>query len=270
MLFGLAVSGCPVTDDYFIEPAAVMAGTAGASSSSGAQGGADAQMAGASSAGSSLTSAGSGGNAGTASGSGGAADAPIGGALETGPGGESSMPCVPSTERCNGHDDNCNELIDELACNSMSSGTVGCSGFVLADRPAHGYMLCTGITRDYAHAQDACQAQSMRLAWLETDSENQEVSAKVNAASPNLETWFGANDIANEGKWFWDGNGGTQFWNGDQNGQPVKSAFSAWAPWSPNNTNNSEDCAVLNAGTASWSDRSCTIKFAYLCEEAEL
>ncbi len=174
--------------------------------------------------------------------------------------------CEPAIERCNGHDDDCDDLVDELACNSDTNGTVDCSGFVIPERPTHGYMLCSE-TRTYAQAQEACAAQNMKLAGLETEAENTAVSAKVAALSNDAEVTFGASDIAEEGEWFWDD--GEQFWSGDQSGMPVAGRFNAWSRGTPNDENHDEDCVVLMSATATWGDRSCSAKYSYLCEELE-
>jgi RecA/RadA recombinase len=252
----VTVSGCPVTDDYYLETSQItgIAGDPVSGETTLAVGG---------------SAVASGGGAGTggvaAAGSGTAGTAAQAGASDAGSGGAEA--CVPSTERCNGHDDDCDLLVDELACNSMVNGTVDCSGFVLASEPAHGYMLCTG-TKDYSLAQEACAAQNMRLAWLETVAENSAVSKIVVALSKDVEVSFGATDVAREGQWFWDG--GAQFWNGNENGKPVGGLFNAWTSGTPNDENNDEDCAVLMSATATWGDRPCSAKYAYLCEEIGL
>lgn len=258
LLVGL--SGCPVTDDYFIEASQVVgaAGDALTGETTLAAGGSQAGRGG-------TGNAGTGGGAVTTAGNGaaGTADLPQGGAADVdGAGGAAA--CVLSTERCNGHDDDCDDLVDELSCNSMVNGTVGCYGFVIAGAPTHGYMLCTG-TKAYANAQDACAAQNMRLAWLETAAENSEVSKTVAALSKDAEVSFGATDLAKEGEWFWDG--GAQFWDGDENGEPVAGLYNAWTSGTPNDENTGEDCAVMLSASATWGDRSCSAKYAYLCEE---
>ena len=259
LLLVTGVSGCPVTDDYYLESSQVdgASGETGTGQTTLASGGSAAAGGKASAGG---TSAGGFGaaNAGTGNApEGGAPDESTGGANATGT-------CMAATERCNGHDDDCDDVIDELACNSMSAGTIGCSGFVLPDDPSHGYMLCNGI-KDYEHAGAACAAQNMRLAWLETAAENTAVSKKVAALSNDAEVTFGATDAAKEDEWFWDG--GVQFWKGNENGQPVGNLFNAWADGTPNDENQNEDCAVLMSATAVWGDRSCSVKYAYLCEE---
>jgi hypothetical protein len=240
-LFGL--SGCPMTDDYYVASGEAAAGS-----------------------GSSAAPATAGSLA--ASGSGGAAGHPGAGAHTTsdaGAGGTSLEPCVPKTERCNGYDDDCDGVADELACGVQ--GTLGCFGFVLADRGDHGYMLCSGNNkRDFEDAGRACEAQDMRLAWIESAAENSGISEKIKALGGVTEVLFGATDEAREGDWYWDG--GNMFWQGNADGDSVGGAFEAWADDTPNNTNN-EDCVVLYPDSATWGDRNCDANYAYLCEERE-
>jgi hypothetical protein len=252
LLAVIGLSGCPLTDDYYIESSSVIgeSGSQGTGETTLANGGSQAGVAGA-----------LGATAGTSAGVGGS-DVAAGGAA-AGPSGGGGG-CSATIERCNGHDDDCDELVDELACNSMVNGTIGCSGFVLPESPNHGYMLCTG-TKAHDGAQAACAAQNMRLAWLETAAENTAVSKKVAALSNDAEVSFGANDAEREGAWFWDG--GVQFWSGDESGKPVAGLFNAWIEGTPNDENNDEDCAVLLSATAGWGDRSCSAKYSYLCEE---
>ena len=262
LLWLVGLSGCPVTDDYYIESSHVLgdSGSQGTGetmlTSAGSQAESGATGVGASAAG------GASGGVGAVGGS----DMPEGGAPEI-PSGGAGAACSPTTERCNGHDDDCDELIDELACNSAMIGTTGCSGFVLPDSPNHGYMLCTG-TKAHDGAEAACASQNMRLAWLETAVENTAVAKKVAALSNDAEVLFGANDAGREGKWFWDG--GAQFWDGDENGKPVGGLFNAWIAGTPNDENNDEDCAVLLSASAGWGDRSCSVNYSYLCEEMGL
>jgi hypothetical protein len=257
----LGVAGCPVTDAYFVDQDRGMPGLGGegAGAGSGNEPGAGKAPVAGTPAGGSLNP------------QGGAAAEPSTAGVSPGEGGGRAEPCTPMTERCNGHDDNCNDVVDEQACNSLPVGTMGCAGFIVARDPNHGYMLCSGVTRDYAHAQEACQGQGMRLAWLESRDENAAVSAKVAAIEPSGDVWIGANDIADEGVWSWDGPGGSLFWGGNEYGNPVGDAFTAWSEASPNNSEQGnpqgEDCAVLVASKANWADRSCSVKYAYLCEE---
>ena len=142
LMFG--VSGCPVTDDYYLLPADGEPNQAAAGKN--AQAGSI--VGGSSSAGSGTAGeVASGGSAGGAPDLG-KAGMPMTG--EAGAGGATPEPCIPTTERCNGHDDDCDELIDEFACLS------NCSGFVLASNPDHGYMFGNGARKaDFDNATQA-------------------------------------------------------------------------------------------------------------------
>ena len=247
LLAVIGLSGCPVTDDYYIDTSRVIG-------DSGSQGMGETMP----------TTGGSQSGAGGANASAGVGVA-VGGS-DVAQAGAGAGACSATIERCNGHDDDCDELVDELACNSTVNGTIGCSGFVLPDSPNRGYMLCTG-TKAHDGAQAACAAQNMRLAWLETAAENTAVAKKVAALSKDAEVSFGASDAKHEGAWSWDA--GVQFWSGDESGRPVAGLFNAWIDGTPNDENNDEDCAVLLSASAGWGDRSCSAKYSYLCEEVE-
>lgn len=273
----LLLSGCPLTDDYFIDAAGAKAGAGEgskepSSGSGGAgrpgPGGGPPDAGGSAPGGSAPGGSASGGSASGGGESGGSESGGSGGSVPVaGAGGEASSPdCSLNVERCNGYDDNCNDEVDEKVCNSKANGTTGCSGFVVSGRPEHGYMLCTG-PRNYAEAATACEQQGMRLAWLESASENADVVAKVRALTPG-EVWIGATDSPAEGVWIWDGDGGAQFWAGNAQGDAVDDAFSAWSAGTPR-AGKDEDCAVVNVLNALWADRLCGGRFPYLCEEPE-
>jgi hypothetical protein len=283
LLIGL--SGCPVTDDYYIQSAHPSltggadtsgAGTTGAVSNGGsaalgqagkAQAGATGAQGGSAQAGSGGASAATAGDSSmVAAGSPDLGGTAAGGAPDAAGGAGGMAPCVPSSERCNGHDDNCNGSVDELVCNSSQNGTSSCFGFVLSEDSQHGYMLCTSKTRNYSQAKQACAGQDMRLVWLETADENNAVALKVEGLTNETDVLIGATDQVTEGYWFWDG--GFQFWKGNQFGAPVNGSFTAWAQGNAPDTNNQgEDCGVIAPKTGIWNDRSCFADYPFLCEE---
>ena len=285
VLLLVGVSGCPVTDDYYLLSADTPGGTsgetgAGAASPDGGshmltagtapngatgQGGAQQPPGGSSSAGNPT-----GGSGGTSSGSGGDMVGTVGGmadsggqpsAGEAGAAGAGGEPCVPATERCNGHDDDCDDVIDEFVC------PTNCSGFVLASGPEHGYMFCTGARKaNWTDAKKACEDQDMRLAWLTSAAENSAVAQKLDSLGSDAEILFGATDQGNEGDWLWFG--GSQFWKGDDKGKVVGGLYNSWSQGSPSNTNN-EDCVLVNAMTGTWGDRTCNATYPYVCEQPD-
>lgn len=270
VLVVLGVAGCPVTDDYYIDAGHPVSGATGAQNTGETGAGAQSGSGGAGTAhGGSTSGAAEGG----LMAAGGTVDTLVGGAPAGGQPGQDGAagapPCVPTTERCNGHDDDCDELVDELACNTNANGTTGCTGFTVAGNPNHGYMLCTGTAKDFTHAKEACAGQEMRLAWLESAAENNAVAATIKKLTAQTDILFGATDQAREGDWFWDGAGGFQFWKGAENGAAVGGNFNNWATGTPNDANNGEDCIVINPATAFWGDRTCFAYYSYLCEDLD-
>jgi hypothetical protein len=242
----LSVSGCPVTDDYYLLPSDVQVGgsdegAAGSPNGSKGGNGGEAALAGA--------------QAGD-----GVADA---GAAMTLVGGAGGAVCAESgDERCDGRDNDCDGSVDEGACID------GCQGFVLAGQPEHGYAYCDiSAAQDWESARDACLAGGMRLLWLESAAENDAISAKLAALGDDAEITFGANDLETEGDWRWGPN--EPFWRGDGDGRALGDAFTAWTEGVPNDNDGDEDCGVLYPDTATWGDKACDQQFAYACEQAD-
>jgi hypothetical protein len=186
------------------------------------------------------------------------------------------IPCEPSPERCDGLDNDCDELRDEGgACPGE------CEGFALED---HGYMFCgEAVTR--AAALNACAAEQMKLAWLETPEENDALVSRIAAldvvpANGEVLIQIGANDSDDEDEWSWvpsgPATGGFQFWQGnseeDANVGPVGGAYENWADGEPNDTDG-EDCAAFSLrgsdfrDPGEWDDRECNGTSPFVCED---
>jgi hypothetical protein len=96
--------------------------------------------------------------------------------------------------------------------------TVGCTA---ADLSGRDYLFCKG-ERSWQAARVDCAQHGMRLARIDDSAENNFIKSKIVD-----ESWIGANDLANEGKWLWDD--GTPFWTGTANGSPVSGHYNNWA-----------------------------------------
>jgi len=247
--------------------AAGVAGSAGAASGGG-QGGAS----GAGQGGTASTGGSSGGNSAEAD-----ASAPIP-TLDAGTGEDASSgppPCAePSAEVCDGRDNDCDGVVDPgVTCPAE------CAGFALVE---HGYMFCAEPV-DRGIALSRCEAQGMKLAWLEDAEENDAVvlsitALELTAEADELVTQIGASDGEDEDEWLWVGNGaaldGFQFWEGtsaEDDGESVDGAYQNWADGEPNDQDG-EDCGAVsvlgseNRDPGQWDDRNCDEEFAFVCE----
>jgi hypothetical protein len=147
-------------------------------------------------------------------------------------------------------------------------------------------MFCAeDVTRPVALSR--CEAQGMRLAWLETPEENAGVRESIAladvdlpAGNPDLLTQVGATDSGDEGEWLWVGSAvapdGFQFWEGgaaSDDGQAVNGAFAGWSTNEPDNASN-EDCAAMtvlgnnatNRDPGEWGAHPCTQPLPFACE----
>jgi hypothetical protein len=153
-----------------------------------------------------------------------------------------------------------------------------CAGFALEGR---GYMFCSAsVVRDVA--ADRCELEGMRLAWIESDAENEFLVDSIAAADvpapedDEILAYIGANDSATEGTWIWRGRGaiadGFQFWQGANAGNAVNGSYESWSPGEPNNTDDDENCGVLsvfggnNRAPGNWDDRDCDSALPFVCE----
>jgi hypothetical protein len=199
-----------------------------------------------------------------------------GGGMGGGAGKGGCVPSVPSTERCDGIDNNCSGAVDEgTACPDNCSG---------ATYGGHAYMFCsfenasgTGTReRTWTASQTFCQTRGFDLVFIESSEENAYLVDWIQRTGLEEPVWMGANDrdptlgLTNEGTWVWGStNNAVQFWDGDQDGEPVMNRFSDWADGEPNNSGN-EDCGLLAPEFEfQWDDRACSDALPnFVCESS--
>jgi hypothetical protein len=171
--------------------------------------------------------------------------------------------CVPTSEICDGIDNDCNGRVDEQ--NTCRGGCIGVTYL------GKGYMYCYGAARraTWPEAEADCESQGMHLVRVDDAAENQWIVDLTTGVGYTGGTWIGANDRQTDGVWVWID--GTQFWqgNGDAGG-PVAGLYSDWGTGQPNNNAvGGEACAELETnGAWIWNDLSCdNFTRAYLCEK---
>jgi hypothetical protein len=224
---------------------------------------------------------GGGGTGGVAMGGAGTGGVAMGGAGTGGSGKGGSggcVPTVPSTERCDGIDNNCSGAIDEgTACPDNCAG---------ATRGGHTYLLCSfekasgagTRARTWPQAQMFCEMRMLDLVFVESAEENQFILDWIKRMELEENVWMGANDrdptlgASNEGEWVWGSAvNAVHFWDGDQDGSPVMNRYQNWAEGEPNDDDN-EDCGAFSASfDFQWDDRACSSTYAnFVCESTAL
>jgi hypothetical protein len=166
--------------------------------------------------------------------------------------------CVPSLERCDGRDNDCNGRIDE--------GSACPSGCVGATHVGHVYMLCYApMAREmWNAAETACVGTGMHLVRVDDAPENAFIRATADTVNYDGVIWLGGSDAMSERRWVWID--GTPFWMGGPAGMPIGNRYSNWASGEPNDGTPNVDCAAMQAGAATWRDERCMMRHAYMCE----
>ncbi|HWP09320.1 MAG TPA: C-type lectin domain-containing protein [Polyangiaceae bacterium] len=290
ILFGGLLPGCPLSDEYFVDPNAAQ-GTGG-SGDPGGSGGFGGALASGGKGGE--EPAGKGGRAGpggkgdggtSAAGTGGTEASGTGGTEASGTGGTggteasgtggmagSSMKCEPM-ERCDDLDNDCNDVIDDGAACPASCSARQYDG--------HAYVLCVS-SDDAVDADDAamrCAEMSkgppftLELAWIESSDENEFLEQWIADTAPSGGVvWMGANDQLNEGVWVWGHRpDAEQFYDDTATGNGAyMDRFNYFAEGQPgSNRDLDEDCGAFDDRVGwHWSDRECSeAMVGYVCEQ---
>jgi hypothetical protein len=113
-------------------------------------------------------------------------------------------------------------------------------------------------TLSWSIARSLCQGVGLDLATIGSQEVNDYLVSRLPVG---VWFWFGANDSAEEDDWRWSADD-SQFWSGNEDGDPVDGAFSAWRSTDPSGTG---DCGRLS--NAGWDDASCSDSLGFVCGE---
>jgi len=152
--------------------------------------------------------------------------------------------CYPGypQELClDGHDNNCNGVMDEPGCpcdlHALSTGT---------------YLWCA-TPQSWSNGRTLCQSLGGDLVSLETSAETNAVWGAFRAIF-----WAGGTDSGAEGVWVW------------VSGAPVCAPCSCltcgWRAGEPNGFDAYDCTRVGSGGTATWGDQSCDLAAPIVCE----
>ncbi len=148
----------------------------------------------------------------------------------------------PFDELCDGHDNDCDGLVDEVS--ALNPSCRGCT--LLSNGPA-AYALCDA-PMTFEAARDHCASFGGDLSKIETGAEVLFIDEALER-SPTAYR-IGLHDRDNEGDYRW------------VDGTPV--VFSNYAPGEPNDAGGDEDCTSRIPGSGLWNDTACDAR-AFLC-----
>jgi hypothetical protein len=128
----------------------------------------------------------------------------------------------------------------------------------------HSYRFCKS-TLNWSDAEAACETESMHLARIDTQAENDFLVSNggpFGVFALNGFAQIGGNDQALAGEWRWVD--GTLFWQGGPAGVAVDGLFSNWLASSPSSSGVQQCSGILSSGK--WQVRSCTAVVPFICE----
>ncbi|UJR83821.1 C-type lectin domain-containing protein [Sandaracinus amylolyticus] len=169
--------------------------------------------------------------------------------LDGGPGDAGVVPCAPGMpERCDGRDQDCDDLVDEGA------GDCGCDR-VLGAR-GRSYLFCT-THRNYVDARAFCAARGYDLVVIDDADENAFVRTEQRTRGNDF--LIGLDDRDTERTFVWVDRR-TAWRNG------TSELFATWASGQPDDFLG-EDCVQMR-DNGRWNDVDCGDAFRHVCESA--
>ena len=169
-----------------------------------------------------------------------------GGSGDTGTTTDPTNTCI--LETCNGVDDDCDGLIDEVSAANTDCGSCRLEQFM-----NRAYWFCEEAI-SWDEARDACRALGSELAVIEDANHDGFIATAQPDNGGNFadDFWIGLHDRNTEGSYEW------------VDGTPV--SYVNWASGEPNNQNGDEDCGEFFSRVASkWNDDVCSKTEFYVC-----
>jgi hypothetical protein len=157
--------------------------------------------------------------------------------------GASDGPVEPTTEVCNGVDDDLDGATDEF---SPSNDACGPCVYEVGPDVRWVYSFC-GELLPQPDAELACQLLGGTLASIADEPTNDFIFDTM----PSERHFIGYTDDLQEGAWHWT------------NAAPL--TFERWAIGEPNDAGRGQDCAVMRDLGPSWDDVDCAIPHRYVC-----
>jgi len=134
-------------------------------------------------------------------------------------------------------------------------------------RVAGGCYFATAGAVTWQTARDACQARGAGwdLASIRSNAEQQALNQLLTQAVPDQELWFGASDLAVEGRWRWVTDD-VHFWTGDPGGSAVGGAYTNWRGSEPSGAGQNCGRLIPENSDWKWADADCGNEYGFVCQ----
>lgn len=145
-----------------------------------------------------------------------------------------------ATEACNGRDDDCSGVADDVAACPCPEQIIAGARFAFCDRAV-----------SWTRAAAICTGQGGALAFLESRDQARALG-RAALAVRNVDWWIGLNDREHEGQRNWQGG--------------AKSVLRDWATGEPDDFACAENCvAIKEDSDGRWHDTSCETPQPFVC-----
>ncbi len=161
-----------------------------------------------------------------------------------------------SVELCNGGDDDCDGLVDEV-----SNDNLECNGCSLAQLGGYAFWFCTQ-SQSWADARHACMGLGADLTAVADMPTDDLLTARIGTGAGQLGAtfWIGANDLDVADTWVW------------ADGTPW--VYDNWDVGEPNNFGGGESCGRLvsppQGPVGTWEDDICDKTHPFSCWSAHI
>jgi hypothetical protein len=163
----------------------------------------------------------------------------------------------------------CSTTLDPTIEPQADGAPVTAADCVELENSGSRYWICLAPLVSFDAAERECRSRGAELASVESQAENDFLSASTQGLATHTNLWLGGSRD-DDHVWSWPS--GLVFWRGLSDGEAPPGSFANWKAGEPNDASTVSDqperCAVLTLFDTQWNDRSCSLELSYYCESS--